>query len=183
MAAPAAAAAQPSVLGSYGAWLASCVGNEGAPAPAATAAGQLSQQAAPTLSYRHPRFAPGLEGLGAWRQEARAKAAECLLLPDLAAVRAAAASSVEVGACYDLDGVVVTELSWQLPYGPRTRALFLRPVATTADRCLAVWRRRAAPPRDAGPALPRRGEGLRAREGHAGARAPAQGHGRAPGRT
>jgi dienelactone hydrolase len=89
------------MLGSYGTW----------------AAGLLPAEL-PALSFRQPRF----KTLGSWRPKARARVLELLAQPDLGG-----APRVRVDRRHLWEGLHLEELSWQLPCGPRTRALFLKP--------------------------------------------------------
>jgi len=91
-------------LGSLGQWAANLLGRE----PAA-------------LSWRQPRFTD----LEAWRREARGTVEKLLLIPDMPWKPEA-----RVERQFEFDGVHVEELSWQLPYGPRTRAVFLKPAGS-----------------------------------------------------
>ena len=54
---------------------------------------------------------------------------------------------MRVDARREFDGLVVEELSWQLPFGPRTEAVLLRPTRTSIVRAL---RNVPAAPREAG---------------------------------
>jgi dienelactone hydrolase len=91
----------PNMLGAYGSWAASLLG-EG---PA-------------RLSFRSPRFTD----LDSWRKAAHQRAADCLASPDVGGVpRATLQHQV------DYNGLHVEHLTWQLPYGPPTEALFLKP--------------------------------------------------------
>lgn len=67
---------------------------------------------------------PG-QSLVAWRRRARAQLQALLLLPN----RPASASDIRVTSRYEYDGLRVEELSWAMPWGPRTRAMFARPLA------------------------------------------------------
>lgn len=92
---------QATMLGSFGRWLASRL-----PDP-------------PALSFRQARQ----RDLAAWRQEALAKTLELIAGPgEPAAVVARVASRSE------RDGLAIERLTWQLPYGPPTEALFLKPL-------------------------------------------------------
>lgn len=91
-------------LGSLGQWASDLLGRE----PAA-------------LSWRQPRFAD----LEAWRREARGTVEELLLIPDMPWKPGA-----KLDRQYEFDGVHIEELSWQLPYGPRTRAVFMKPAGS-----------------------------------------------------
>ena len=91
----------PNMLGAYGSWAAGLVGDH----PAA-------------LSWRRG----GWPNLDAWRAQARARVWECLGAPDTGGLPA-----VQVGRSYAYAGLHVEELTWQLPYGPPTAALLLKP--------------------------------------------------------
>ena len=92
------------MLGSLGQWGSDLLGRE----PAG-------------LSWRQPRFTD----VEAWRREARAKVEDLLLIPDMPWKPEA-----RVERQFEFDGLHVEELSWQLPYGPRTRAVFLKPAGS-----------------------------------------------------
>jgi len=92
---------QPNMIGAYGGFAADLVGE----APA-------------ELSFRNPRFTD----LEAWRAEAKAKALELLAQPDTGGT-----PETEVVGRAVVDGVEVERLRWQLPYGPPTEAVFLKP--------------------------------------------------------
>ncbi|WP_169974614.1 dienelactone hydrolase family protein [Tautonia rosea] len=98
---------EPNMIGAYGPWAASLVG-EG---PA-------------RLSFRHPRF--GSEDLDAWRREALDRVADLLIEPEAGGVPRAA-----VQHRFEYDGLLVEHLSWQLPYGPPTEAVLLKPAQAT----------------------------------------------------
>jgi len=70
------------------------------------------------LSFRQPRFGD----VDAWRVEARAKAWELVAQPDTGG-----APEVEVVGRATADGVEIERLRWQLPYGPPTEAVLLKP--------------------------------------------------------
>jgi dienelactone hydrolase len=94
---------QPNMIGAYGPWAAGLVG-EG-----------------PTrLSFRNARFAAG--DLEVWRAQALERLRECLMQPDTGGVPKAQVQHQLVH-----DGLHVEHLSWQLPYGPPTEAVFLKP--------------------------------------------------------
>ena len=95
------------MLGAYGPWAASLVG-EG---PA-------------RLSFRNPRYEPG--GLDAWRGEAKARVADLLMEPESGGV-----PRPEVQHRFEYDGLDVEHLHWQLPYGPPTEAVVLKPAGAT----------------------------------------------------
>jgi len=92
-------------LGAYGPWAASLLG---------TKPGRLS--------LRNGTF----RDVDAWRAQARQRVRECIASPAIARTPKA---RVEARGIYD--GVRWERLSWQLPWGPRTEAVLLRPA--TAD--------------------------------------------------
>jgi dienelactone hydrolase len=98
---PAIMATQRNMLGSYGPWAASRNGNDPLP-----------------LSFRNPSW----KDVQGWKKEARAAAGELLRSPP-----DVHAADVKVHSTNVHDGLLVEELSWQLPYGPRTGAFFLKP--------------------------------------------------------
>lgn len=101
----------PNMIGAYGEWAAGIVGD----APA-------------RLSFLQPRF----QDVAAWRAEARRRALECLAPPPQHPP-----ADVRVEDSSEQDGLRVERLSWQLPYGPRTSAVVLKP-ADAAGRLPAV---------------------------------------------
>lgn len=92
---------EPNMIGAYGPWAASLVG-EG---PA-------------RLSFRNPRF----QDIEAWRKTALERVNALLLSPD-----AGGLPQAELQHQIDFDGLHIEHLSWKLPYGPPTEALFLKP--------------------------------------------------------
>ncbi|MCC7491977.1 MAG: prolyl oligopeptidase family serine peptidase [Fimbriimonadaceae bacterium] len=91
------------MIGAYGPWFADQVLGDG---PA-------------SLSLR-----AGYQGrLGAWRRRTRQRVLERLGPVDLGGC-----PEVQVEASWTWDGLHIEQLSWQLPMGPRTAAVFLRPV-------------------------------------------------------
>ncbi len=72
----------------------------------------------PALSFRRPDSLP----LKAWRENALNQVEAFLGAPDIGQN-----PKVEVRRKYTYDGLVVEELSWQLPYGRKTQALLLKP--------------------------------------------------------
>jgi dienelactone hydrolase len=94
------------MVGPYGPWLADKVLGEG---PA-------------RLSFRTGKW----KTLVAWREAARARVWECMAPVDLGGV-----PEVRVEESLQFDGLHVERLSWQLPMGPRTEAVFLKPAGAT----------------------------------------------------
>lgn len=90
-----------SMIGMYGPWMAALVGDD-----------------VPRLSYRREEWTD----LEAWRRTARQRVLECLAMPDLGGM-----PEVTVHDQYTYDGLHVEALSWQLPYGPPTQAVLLKP--------------------------------------------------------
>ena len=90
----------PNMIGAYGDWAAQSV-----PDP-------------PRLSFRQPMF----NDVAAWRAVARARYRELLMSPSGAATPVA-----QVQHAMDFDGLSVEHVQWQLPYGPPTEALLLKP--------------------------------------------------------
>lgn len=94
---------KPNMIGSYGPW-------------AAESAGGWERG----LSY----LDPALEDIEAWRGAARAKVAELLGQPRIGPE---VLKTVRRRRRYRFDDLEVEELAWQLPYGPQTEAVFLKP--------------------------------------------------------
>src|SRR3954464_13418434 len=90
----------PNMLGAYGEWAAH------------------SMQDPPRLSFRQPAF----NNVESWRAAARARFRELLLGPG-----EAAAPAPVVQHQLEFDGLSIEHLQWQLPYGPPTEALLLKP--------------------------------------------------------
>jgi dienelactone hydrolase len=90
------------MIGAYGSWAAALVPDD-----------------LPALSFRRAEFTD----VDAWRELAQASALARLAQPATGGV-----PTVMVDRAYSYDGLHVEELSWQLPYGPRTSALFFKPV-------------------------------------------------------
>lgn len=91
----------PNMLGAYGEWAAGIVGDQPA-----------------RLSFRRPEQ----RHLADWRVAARARYRELLLQPDSGGTPVAALQHR-----FQYDGLEIEDLSWQLPYGPPTQALLLKP--------------------------------------------------------
>ncbi|MGV3559148.1 hypothetical protein [Larkinella arboricola] len=90
-----------SIIGSYGPWAASL-------------------QAQPSLSFRNARWKP--EQLASWKKEAISKTREFLAAPPQPAT-----PKVQIDRTYEYDGLIIEELTWQLPYGSPTKAVVLKP--------------------------------------------------------
>lgn len=93
------------VVGSYGRWLSQVIPDDPQP-----------------LSYRHSRWSDIEE----WRKTARSEVDRCLAKPALDKLPA-----VRTERKYEHDGLDMEELSWNLPYGPETRAVFMKPAGCT----------------------------------------------------
>jgi dienelactone hydrolase len=92
---------QPNMIGAYGSWAAT-----------------LAPDQPGTLSFRSPEWTD----IDSWRQTARQGVAARLASPPTGE-----APTVTVVNQYTYDGLHIEELSWQLPYGPATEAVFLKP--------------------------------------------------------
>jgi dienelactone hydrolase len=66
------------------------------------------------------------QDLNRWRTEARARLDECLLMAP-----SSGRPTVTVEHRLEYDGLHIEHLQWQLPYGPPTEALFLKPARAT----------------------------------------------------
>ncbi len=95
------------MLGAYGPWAAGLAG-----------------EGPGRWSFRNPQFAAG--GVDAWRSGARERLKACLLQPGTGGVPQA-----EIQHQFAYDGLHIEHLSWQLPYGPPTEAVFLKPEGAT----------------------------------------------------
>lgn len=96
---------QPNMIGAYGPWAAALQGD----GPAA-------------LSFRNEQFTD----VETWRPVARQRVLDLLAQPDIGSVPA-----VTVHERLTYDGLDIEKLSWQLPYGPPTEAVFLKPAGAT----------------------------------------------------
>jgi dienelactone hydrolase len=92
------------VIGAYGSWFADRL-----PDP-------------PALSLRRD----DITDVVAWKEAARTRLLERLAMPDLGSTPAVAVTQT----CYH-DGLDIEHLSWQLPYGPSTQALLLKPAGAS----------------------------------------------------
>ncbi|MCK6624031.1 MAG: hypothetical protein L6R45_02520 [Anaerolineae bacterium] len=95
----------PNMIGAYGPWAASLPGD----GPAA-------------LSFRNERFTE----VESWRPVARQRVLDLLAQPDTGGV-----PTVTVHERLTYDSLDIEKLSWQLPYGPPTEAVFLKPAGAT----------------------------------------------------
>ena len=94
-----------SIIGAYGAWAAS-----------------LTENKLPALSFRTPEY----KNVDSWKTGARKRLTERLAIPDIGGL-----PKVVVKKQYTYDGLHIEELSWQLPYGPATDAILLKPANAT----------------------------------------------------
>lgn len=104
-AASAAADVTPNMIGAYGPWAASIVGDQPA-----------------KLSYLQERFG----NVDAWRKQAHKRVMECLAQPETQSL-----TDVHIDATAEQDGLSIQRISWQLAYGPRTQAVLLKPANAT----------------------------------------------------
>src|SRR5471032_3093102 len=88
------------IIGAYGEWAAQLVGSHPG-----------------RLSLRSGRF----KNLAQWRRKAQARVWELLAPPELPKT-----PKVRVESRGIFDGLAWEKLSWQLPWGPRTEAVFLK---------------------------------------------------------
>ena len=91
-----------SVIGVYGSWAAS-----------------LNRDRLPLLSFRNEHFAD----INAWRTSARKCVMERMAIPPIGG-----APKISVNKEYVHEGLHIEEISWQLPYGPPTEGLVLKPL-------------------------------------------------------
>lgn len=90
-----------SLIGVYGPWAVS-----------------LTEGKLPSLSFRRSEFT----NVDDWRKKARARMAERLAAPNIGTH-----PKVTVKKKYEYDGLIIEEVSWQLPYGRPTEAIILKP--------------------------------------------------------
>lgn len=90
-----------SVIGVYGAWAAGIMGDK-----------------IPSLSFRNSQY----KNVEAWRPIARKAVQSRMGMNNIGGT-----PNVTVVKQYTYDGLHIEELSWQLPYGPPTNAIFLKP--------------------------------------------------------
>lgn len=94
----------PNMIGAYGDWAAGLVNDP------------------PKLSFRNPAFSDVRD----WQRQARARYLEALLQPETGG-----SPRVTVQHTLEFDGLHFEHMSWQLPYGPPTEAVFVKPVGAT----------------------------------------------------
>ncbi len=92
---------EPNMLGLYGPWAASIVGDKPA-----------------RMSFLQERF----QDVDAWRTAARERVMDCMLQPEAAKIQ-----DVQVSAQETFDDLSIERVSWQLPYGGRTQAVVIKP--------------------------------------------------------
>jgi dienelactone hydrolase len=98
---------QPNMIGAYGPWAASLGGED-----------------PPALSWRHEQWSD----LDRWRPIARQRLLDCLAQPD-----SGGPPEVTIQRQMTYDELHLEELSWQLPYGPPTKAIFVKPAGATGQ--------------------------------------------------
>lgn len=91
------------MIGSYGPW-----------------AAERAEQWERSLSYLNP----ARDDIEAWRDAARDRVVELLAEPRIGPE---VSNTVRLRRRYNFDDLEIEELSWQLPYGPQTEAVFLKP--------------------------------------------------------
>ncbi|MBM3785962.1 MAG: hypothetical protein FJW30_16505 [Acidobacteria bacterium] len=94
----------PSMIGAFGDWAAGIAADP------------------PRLSFRRPEF----KDLAAWKKQARAAYLHWLMPPPPSTVAPPTVLHIQ-----EFDGLAIEHLTWQLPYGPRTEAVFLKPANAT----------------------------------------------------
>ena len=92
----------PNLIGAYGPWAAGIVGDQPG-----------------RFSFRNSKWTE----VTAWRVAARKRLRDLLLQPD-----SGGTPDVQLQHRMDYDGVQIEHVSWNLPYGPPTEALFMKPV-------------------------------------------------------
>ncbi|MDD4108686.1 MAG: hypothetical protein PHH93_08200, partial [Prolixibacteraceae bacterium] len=95
------------LIGAYGEW----------------AAGLMDSQL-PVLSYRRDEW----RDIETWRAEAKKRVFERIGMPDIGGM-----PKVKVNKQYEYDGLLIEELSWQLPYGRPAEAILLKPASAKGE--------------------------------------------------
>jgi dienelactone hydrolase len=90
-----------SLIGPYGAWAVS-----------------LMEKQLPSLSFRNSKF----DNVDEWKKEARTRLIERLSIPSLGGI-----PKITIKNKLEYDGLLIEEISWQLPYGHPTGAIVLKP--------------------------------------------------------
>jgi len=90
-----------SLIGAYGAWAASLVGNK-----------------LPALSFRRTEWTD----VEQWKTAAKKRLEERMSIPDIGGMPA-----VHIKKQFEYDGLHIEELTWQLPYGQPTEGILLKP--------------------------------------------------------
>jgi dienelactone hydrolase len=90
-----------SLIGPYGPWAVS-----------------LTEGKLPSHSFRRNEFTD----IEAWRKQARGRLVERMAIPNIGGL-----PKVTVKNKFEYDGLVIEEISWQLPYGHATEAIVLKP--------------------------------------------------------
>lgn len=89
------------MIGDYGSWMSELVGDT-----------------LPRLSFRRDEW----QDIDTWRETSRKQVLDYLAMPQIDTV-----SDPVVHEQYTYDGLHIEELSWQLPFGPPTQAILLKP--------------------------------------------------------
>lgn len=80
---------------------------------------KMKDKALPSLSFRNKSF----KDIDKWRAKAKQTVLERIAMPDTGPL-----PQVTIKKQYEFDGLHIEELSWQLPYGPPTDAILLKPI-------------------------------------------------------
>lgn len=99
--APGTTAVEKNMIGAYGPWAAGIVGEQPA-----------------KMSFLREEFS----NPDSWKKAAKDRVLQGLLQPPIYSI-----DDVRVESTEEYDGLHIENLSWQLPYGPRTRAMILKP--------------------------------------------------------
>ena len=91
---------QKSIIGAYGSWAVELAENP------------------PGLSYRNKKY----KEIESWKKGALTKVIELVSAPSITQK-----SQISVDKKYTYDGLIVEEISWQPPYGNKTKAILLKP--------------------------------------------------------